>query len=75
MSCGCKVYKRDCISDLGSDLGSVKYYKKWGKEFGLEFVDYMDYTADMATHYALVTLNFCIQSVALCCPALTISCR
>eukprot|EP00904_Undaria_pinnatifida_P010121 jgi/Undpi1/6239/HiC_scaffold_20.g08723.m1 len=48
-----QVYKRDCISDLGSDLGSVKYYKKWGKEFGLEFVDYMDYTADMATHYAL----------------------
>eukprot|EP00904_Undaria_pinnatifida_P010126 jgi/Undpi1/6243/HiC_scaffold_20.g08727.m1 len=46
-----QMYKRDLISDLGSDLGSVKYYKKWGKEFGLEFVDYTDYTEDMATHY------------------------
>ena len=68
MSCGWKMYKRDLISDLGSDLGSVNYYKKWGKEFGLEFVDYMDYTEDMATHYELVRLNLCILSIISCCP-------
>lgn len=44
------MYKRDGVDDLAS----VKYYQQWGKVYGLEFVDYVDYSNDLATHYDVV---------------------
>lgn len=44
------MYKRDEVDSLGS----VNYYQQWGKVYGLEFVDYVDYSNDLADHYAMV---------------------
>ncbi|CAN0438646.1 unnamed protein product, partial [Scytosiphon promiscuus] len=44
------VYKRDEVDSLGS----VKYYQQWGEVYGLEFVEYVDYSSDLADHYAMV---------------------
>lgn len=42
------------VPDLTDSLGSVKFYKEWGKVYGLDFVEFVDHTIDLATHYEMV---------------------